>query len=201
MDVPGLAGYREHADTLLSQYDTVKGDDLHGHMLAHYPAPCHMLELGAGPGRDALWFAKRGYQVTAVEPLDAFRNHGAALTKAHDVRWIDDALPHLANTPAIDEGYPFIIATAVWMHMNAEEQAIALKRVKDLIARDGVLALTIRHGPVPEGRVMFEIPDADMRALAKAHGFAETYFAEEASVLLANLKAGVTWSRFIFKAA
>lgn len=200
MDVPGLAGYREHADTLLSQYDAVKGDDLHGHMLEHYPAPCSMLELGAGPGRDALWFAERGYQVTAVEPLDAFRNHGEALTKEHDVRWIDDALPHLANTPPIDGGYSLITATAVWMHLDAGEQAIALKRVKDLVSPGGVLALTIRHGPVPKGRVMFEIPDADMRALAEGHSFAETYFAEEASVLPANLKAGVTWSRFLFKA-
>lgn len=33
----------------------------------YFPTPCHVLNVGCGPGREAIILAQRGYQVTAVD--------------------------------------------------------------------------------------------------------------------------------------
>jgi protein-L-isoaspartate O-methyltransferase len=35
-----------------------------------------VLDVGAGSGRDAAWFAARGHDVVAVEPTSAMRSEG-----------------------------------------------------------------------------------------------------------------------------
>ncbi|MDV5168616.1 class I SAM-dependent methyltransferase [Photobacterium rosenbergii] len=61
--------------------------------------PC-VLDIGAGSGRDALWFAENGCEIYAVEPLEALREIGKQHTHSTEVVWLDDNLlfPKYMNT-------------------------------------------------------------------------------------------------------
>jgi len=90
-----------------------------------------------------------------------------------------------------------VLATAVWMHLDAAERAEAMPAVASLVRPEGVLLLSLRHGPVPEGRRMFEVTPEETIALA----------AREGLTCLVNVvtpsRQGpeVTWSRLGFRRA
>src|SRR5690606_9625022 len=142
----------EKADVLAERYESVHFEDVHGDVLALLPQPpAQALDIGAGTGRDAAALAARGYQVTAVEPTPEFRAIGRRLHKDATIAWIDDALPDLA---AVEGGFDLILLSAVWMHLDAAQRAAAMVRVAGLLRGNGVMVLSLRHGPIPEGRIM-----------------------------------------------
>lgn len=65
---------------LVTQYESLTFEDVHASLLDLLPAPgATILDIGAGSGRDAAWFAARGDDVFAVEPSEAMRAHARAL--------------------------------------------------------------------------------------------------------------------------
>ena len=68
--------------------------------------------------------------------------------------------------------YDVIMATAVWMHMDAAQRRQSMRHVAELLAPGGLLFLTLRHGPVPDGRRMFDVPADETIALGRGHGLA-----------------------------
>ncbi|WP_225587698.1 hypothetical protein [Methylomonas fluvii] len=74
---PGTEGYSECAATLILQYETIVFEELHRAELHLLPTtPGFVLDIGAGIGIDAAWFAARGHRVVAVEPTEEFRIAG-----------------------------------------------------------------------------------------------------------------------------
>jgi hypothetical protein len=69
--------------------------------------------------------------------------------------------------------------------------------VASLVAPGGVLMLSLRHGPVPEGRRMFEVTAEETIALAAREGLTCLVNAVTASTQASN--ANVTWSRLAFR--
>ena len=49
------------------------------------PEGAHVLDLGCGGGRDAVWLARRGYAVTAVDRLEDALDLARRLARLHDV--------------------------------------------------------------------------------------------------------------------
>jgi SAM-dependent methyltransferase len=146
-------------------------EDVHGPVLHFLPSrPGHALDIGAGTGRDAAALAARGFAVTAVEPTAELRAHGERLHGGSGIRWLDDGLPELATVRAGGNRYDLIFLTAVWMHLDEGERAIAMERLADLAAPAARIFMTLRHGPVPEGRRMFDVSAAETVALAALHG-------------------------------
>lgn len=67
--------YEQNASSLANQYESLSFQDVHGSLLDLLPAPgSTVLDIGAGSGRDAAWFAANGYEVVAVEPSDGMLN-------------------------------------------------------------------------------------------------------------------------------
>lgn len=170
------AGYAEAADTLAGTYESIRFEDVHSDILHLIPAPrrdgmpCSALDIGAGTGRDAAALARRGFAVTAAEPTAELRAHGERLHAGLDIRWLDDALPDLPRLNAAGESFNLVMLTAVWMHLDASERERAMAAVAPLVAPQGRLALSLRHGPVPDGRRMFDVPADEVIAAAAAHG-------------------------------
>ena len=89
--VSGTEGYAEEAEALLVQYESVTFEQTQGKILHLIPpAPCGVLDIGAGTGRDAAGFAALGHSVVAVEPTDVFRTRAAALHPSPAIEWVDD---------------------------------------------------------------------------------------------------------------
>jgi SAM-dependent methyltransferase len=88
--------YEQNAQELVNQYESLSFEDVHAGLLDLLPAPgTTILDVGAGSGRDAAWFAASGYDVVAIEPSDAMRSRGQALHKSNRIHWLSDSLPKL----------------------------------------------------------------------------------------------------------
>lgn len=128
--------------------------------------PSTVLDVGAGTGGDAAWFASKGHGVVAVESTDSLRLAGIELHGAHSFEWVDDSLPDLARLRARHERFDVVMLTAVWMHLDELERRRAMPRLASLLAPGGVLVMSIRHGPAPSERRIFDVSDEETIALA-----------------------------------
>jgi len=187
------AGYASDAERLARQYESVTFDQVHRDVLPYLDvAPCLACDIGAGTGRDAAALSARGYRVTAVEPVKELRAIGRRLHPDAGISWVDDALPVLRE---INGPFGLVLITAVWMHLDAEERARGLRRVAGLLGHGGRLALKLRHGPVPPGRRMFDVPPAEVIDGAAGLGL-ELLHREHRTDL--HGRDGVTWSGLVF---
>ncbi len=196
--VRGTAGYGETADVLAVQYEEVTFDEVHRDVLHLVPVePGHILDVGAGTGRDAAALARRGHSVVAVEPTAELRAHGQRLHAGAAIEWIDDALPRLSVVARL-ERFDAVFATAVWMHLDAVERRGAMAAIAELLAPGGRLFVNLRHGPVPEGRHMFDVSAAETSELGAGFGL-RTLHASERSDL--HGRDSVYWSCLVLQAA
>lgn len=94
------------------------------------------------------------------------------------------------------ESIPFTEAHRPILHLLPPAPA----RVPDIGAgtgRDGILAMTLRHRPVPPGRRMFDVTAAETVALAEPHRLACIWRTEHGDGRLA--RPGVSWDRLVFR--
>ena len=89
-------------------------------------APCRILDVGAGTGRDAAWLAGMGHRVTAVEPTEAMRLRAIKLHPSPLIEWLDDSLPELARVRSGGELFDLILLSAVWMHFDLAQRREAM---------------------------------------------------------------------------
>lgn len=195
-----IAGYANEASMLLETYERISPETLHRPVRHLIPgAPSRLLDIGAGSGRDAAFFAAMGHRVIAVEPVDAMREGAMKLHPARRIEWLADSLPSLALVRARSETFDAVLATAVWMHLDEGERAEAMPAVASLVVPGGALILSLRHGPIPTGRRMFDVSAEETIALAARQGLACIV-----NVVTGSVQArqpDVTWTRLGFRAA
>src|SRR5947209_12996690 len=95
--ISGTEGYAREADALIERYERISAAEAHQSVQHLIPlAPSRILDIGAGTGRDAAWFAANGHDVVAVEPTDELRAAAKRLHPCPNVEWLDDSLPDLS---------------------------------------------------------------------------------------------------------
>ena len=86
-------GYADAAEELFQRYESIPAAEYHRYVLHLIPKePSDVLDVGAGTGRDAAWFASMGHRVVAVEPTEAMRLPAMALHPSPLIEWLDDHL-------------------------------------------------------------------------------------------------------------
>jgi len=197
--IPGTQGYAEQAHELIERYEAVPFPLKHQPELHLLPSsPGRILDVGAGTGVDAAWFASRGHAVVAVEPTRELREPGKALHPSSCIEWVDDSLPALERILARRQQFDAVMLTAVWMHLEQHERREAMPRLASLLAPAGVLVMSLRHGPVPAGRRMFEVSGDETIELARGCGLHLGLDAKAESADPANRAAGVWWTHLAF---
>ncbi len=195
--VPGAAGYEEHADALADQYEHITFEDVHREVLHLFPPPpVDVLDIGAGSGRDAAALARRGHRVVAVEPTAGLREQGLRRHAALPIQWVDDHLPHLHTLRQRPEQFGLVLLTAVWMHLDTNERTLAMQALAALTMRGGLVSMTLRHGPVPEGRRMFDVSAEETAALAAPLGLRHHWQGRRGDMLG---RADVHWSLLVLR--
>ncbi len=193
----GTAGYAGAADALAVQYEEVTFGEVHRDVLGLVPAgPARILDVGAGTGRDAAALAALGHSVVAVEPTAELRVHGQRIHAGSGIDWVDDVLPDLALRQCPGR-FDAVFATAVWMHLDTEERGHAMARIAALLMPGGRFFVNLRHGPVPDGRHMFDVSAAETVELGAAHGL-RTVLSSERSDL--HGRDSVRWSSLVLQA-
>ena len=142
----GTEGYADEAEALLRQYESIRFDDVHRHVLHLIPtAPSRVLDIGAGTGRDAAGFAALGHQVVAVEPTAELRRPAMRLHPSVRIEWVDDSLPELASLIERADTFDVVMLTAVWMHLDERQRRRAMPVIARLVRPGGVMIFSLRQ--------------------------------------------------------
>ncbi|MGW8391705.1 class I SAM-dependent methyltransferase [Pseudoduganella sp. HUAS MS19] len=198
--VSGTEGYAEEAKLLIERWRSISFEDQHEIVFSLLPpAPSLVLDIGSGIGIDAAAFAAMGHQVVAVEPTKELRIPGIEMHRTYAVEWLDDSLPNLSVLRSRYQKFDVIMLTAVWMHLDEELRQKAMPIVASLLSKTGVMIMSLRHGPVPRGRRMFEVTAEETVQLARSHGLQPVLNVRTQSVSTENRMAGVTWTRLAFR--
>jgi SAM-dependent methyltransferase len=197
--VSGTEGYTEEAEELFKHYEGTPAADAHRAVLHLIPtAPSSVLDLGSGTGRDAAWFASMGHRVVAVEPTDAMRLPAMSLHPSPRIEWLNDSLPDLSLLLTRGESFDLVMLTAVWMHLDEAQRQRAMPKLASLIRTGGMMIMKVRHGPIPAGRRMFEIPAEETIELARTQDLHPVLNLRTQSSQESNRHAGVSWTSLAF---
>jgi len=200
IDVPGTEGYAEYAAFLANDWRKISFRDHHQPVLHLIPtAPSRVLDIGAGMGRDAAALAALGHSVVAVEPVDELRAAAINFYLASSVVWLDDSLPELRLVRERANTFNLVMVTAVWMHLDEAQRRRGMDTISDLLDDGGLVIMSLRHGPIPTGRRMFNVSAADTIRLAEAHHLQLLLNVCSDSAQQANRNMGVTWTRLAFR--
>jgi SAM-dependent methyltransferase len=188
--------YSANSEFLFSQYQSTSFEEVHNSWIQviDFEQCKTVLDIGAASGRDALALKSKKLCVTAIEPSDDFRTLGQAFTGG-DVIWLNDTLPKL--TKIKEKTFDIILASAVWMHLSAQEQSKSLQTISLLLNDNGYLIITLRHGVFSDGRTAFEVDAKRTIAEAKQHGLALILSEHEGDKLSRD---DVSWHTLCFKA-
>lgn len=198
--IPGTEGYSEDAESLISRYESVLFTEKYKAVIHLLPTkPSKILDIGAGTGVDAAWLATKDHCILAVEPTDLLREGGAKLHPSSQIEWLDDSLPMLLKTMARKEVFELVLVTAVWVHLAEKERKQAMSIIAALLKPGALLIMSLRHGPSPANRRVFEVSAEETIELAKQVGLREVLYMRTESVQLINRQAGVMWSWLAFQ--
>lgn len=194
------AGYDREVASLFERYEFRDPAKIHAPW-AHLfpPSPARILDIGSGTGRDAAWFASLGHSVLAVEPTDALRIGAAKLHPEPEIEWLDDILPDLPHVVARGETFDLILMHAVWMHLTESERVAGMAVIAGLLAPGGRIAMSQRHGVVPQGRRMFDVSGAETNALATQHGLTNLFHERTESIQAENRANHIEWTKLVFE--
>ena len=186
------AGYGDAAQALAARYENIDFETLHADVLHLFPhASADVLDIGAGSGRDAAAFARRGHRVMAVEPTEGLRREGERIHRGLPIEWLDDTLPRLDAVRATGRRFDLVMLTAVWMHLDLAQRRAGMDALVALLAPRGLVVMSLRHGPVPAGRRMFDVSADETIALGAELGLVACYRGTRND---AQLRRDVTWS-------
>ncbi len=177
---------------LVEQYESVSFAEVHRDVLHLFPdRSSAILDIGAGSGRDAAALAGQGHVVVAAEPTAELRALGQQIHDDRDIEWVDDALPEMRMLRGRGRRFDLILLTAVWMHLDALQRSSAMRSIAELLAAEGRVVLSLRHGPVPAGRRMFDVTAHETIELARGHGLSLVHHSEREDP---HARLGVRWS-------
>lgn len=200
MKLASTQGYAQEADQLLERYEKIPFETAHASILDLIPyQPCKVIDIGSGTGRDAAYLSELGHEVLAVEPTDELRIPASRLHPSPIIEWVDDGLPTLAKVMLRGDRFDLVMLTAVWMHLDAGERQKAMPAIASLMRPEGVMIMSLRHGPVPAGRRMFDVSADETIALAELSALRPIRNHHAKSVQHPNKQAGVTWTRLAFE--
>ena len=166
-----VAGYDRHAHELAAEYERLAFEQVHGVVADLLPEPgASVLDVGAGTGRDAAWFASKGHRVVAVEPSQEMRKAGQNAHKDGNIQWLSDRLPALEKVVRSKLTFDLIWLSAVWMHVPPRERRRAFRKLVSVMSPGASMMVSLRQGPPDPSRPMHPVRSDEVEKLAGEYG-------------------------------
>jgi SAM-dependent methyltransferase len=186
--------------TFVERSEAVSSENLFGPFLDMFPPPpARIVDIGAGTGRDAAWLSRRGYEVTAVEPVAELRDVGIRLHATDGIAWCDGTLPVLVLAPAAERGFDVTLLSAVWQHLDDRDRALSMPNIADLTADGGLVLISLRQGPSAPSPTLHAASVQATLDLASANGLRMEREARIESMQAADRAAGIYWTWLAFR--
>lgn len=161
--------YEQRPDEFVNRYERVNTEEIHGRWLSLLPATqLLVLDVGAGSGRDAAWFAEQEHEVVAVEPSDALRQRAQRNHSSPRIQWIDDRLPELDDVHNLDYQFDLILLNGVWMHVPSSHRERAFRTLTSLLKPGGHLVFGLRSEPPDDGRAAYPTNSSALRSISRS---------------------------------
>lgn len=194
-----LGRYRDNAEMIGNRFQDLSASELFHPVVDHLPiVPAHVLDIAAGSGRDAAWFARQGHKVVAVEPVKELASLATKLDGHDMIEWVHDSLPNLALLSDRTDSFDLITLVAVWHHLDENTRATALSNIAPLLRRDGRILISLRHGTV-DNHLIFPCDPEQIEGQAKTAGLRCLQRVDNASLQQENRDDGVTWTWLVFE--
>mgnify|MGYP006422547305 CR=1 FL=1 len=164
-----MSVYDRRPSDFLTRYESVAANEIHESWLSLLPTTrLLVLDVGAGSGRDAAWFAEQGHEVVAVEPADALRQGAQDLHPSPRIQWLDDRLPGLNAVHDLDYRFDLILLNGVWMHVPPSRRKRAFRKLTTLLKPGGHLVFGLRSVPPDDERTTYETSVSALRDLSRS---------------------------------
>lgn len=198
LQVKGTEGYSAVTERFIAATHGIAFQDLHQSLLKFISTDLsNVLDVGSGIGRDAAALADMGHTVVAVEPNSEFLLVAQRLFGT-SIEWINDSLPFLHSLEDRSESFDFVLASAVWHHIDQNERRIALSRIADLLRPTGIFALSLRHGSAGVGTHIFPTDGQETVRDAERVNLKPLLVLENQPSLVKG-KKNVTWTRIVLQ--
>jgi len=196
--VKGIQGYAGSVQKFITATLAVDFFDLYRDFAELIPKiPGQILDIGAGIGRDSWEFSKMGHSVLAAEPTAVYRAVGKKMFPSQNIQWVDSSLPEL-KLPGKDKHFDFIVASAIFHHLDKAEQHEAIVRICSLLNAGGIFILSLRNGPPGVGTHVFPTNSSEIIKSAASCGLKILLHKSNQPSLLKH-KESVVWSRLAFQ--
>ncbi len=205
MDRETIDYYQENAPELAARYDELSPTALQGLLADFLPKSGRVLEIGCGSGREALFMAERGIQVTAIDPVPKMVAITAAKLKNYPgSRVIHAGLPLADDHPLLAERFDVILISAVLMHVPESDLFGFAWQVSRLAGENGLLIIsnsTGRHGLNEKsrdrhGRLFRERPAAEIALIFERLGFSMLLLDSSADSME---RPDLVWDTMVFR--
>lgn len=189
--------YSDNAEFFANQYLSTSTEEVHSAWIHKFlPSKGRVLDIGAGAGRDAKYFAQKGLLVHAVEPSSGLRSIGQLQTEGLRVEWLNDQLPELKEVINTNLMFDVVLLSAVWMHLLPNQRSLALSNLAKLVMPRGCIVISLRHGTSSDVRAMFDVSIEEIKELTTDIGFSIVHVVNEADTL--NRK-NIFWETVVLK--
>ena len=157
-------------------------------------AQARILDVGSGSGRDACYFQKRGYQVTALEPS---KNLCREIRKVFSGKIVCSDIQSYQP----DEGYDGSWACASFLHLRQKEVLRFFERIEVYLNDNGIVYLSgkngIATGEGKDGRYFLEFTEELMKKISAVNDrveMEELWYTGDVSG-----RKGFRWMNVIFR--
>ncbi len=158
---------------MAARYESKTFEEAHRNVLdlvSEHPGP--VLDIGAGSGRDATWFAAHGHDVVAVEPAARMREVAISRHADPHIRGLDDQLPSLTCVFRTRLAFNLIWLSAVWMHVPLHSLHRAFRKLVTLLQPGDRIVMSLREGPPPGNGEIYPTHVEEIKKLAHTNGIA-----------------------------
>lgn len=171
--------YNKNANQLAEQYLSQSFEQIHQNWISYLPEilskpNAHILDVGAGAGRDAKYLAEQGkannIKVIAAEPARLLAEIGQLQTLGENVHWLEDSLPDLTEVIKLKVNFELILLSAIWTHIPYDQRITAIEILTKLLKPGGKLVITLRYGISGDERPMHKVCVEELKQVASQFG-------------------------------
>ncbi len=170
--------YDSHAKNLADRYDSISTEQALPFLvriLENDEKKGTALDIGSGSGRDSFWLARHGWHVSAI---DASTSLLAEAEKRHPhphIKYYKDTAPQFSQSKQDNIKYDVIVMSAFIFHFDHKQRKMIIEDCLDMLAPEGIIHMTLRQGPLIEGRNIFSVDPEEIRHFLQSDDISYKY--------------------------